>query len=96
VAICGIEKAWNAGKTWFRKPLSCHLYPIRAKKYGEFTALNYHSWSICSPACTAGEEMKIPVHQFLREALVRKLGPAWYDELNEVAEAWWLAKKSNK
>ncbi|MBL7812772.1 MAG: DUF3109 family protein [Bacteroidetes bacterium] len=88
VAVCGIEKAWQAGKTWFRKPLSCHLYPIRAKKYGEYVALNYHNWSICAPACKAGEELKVPVHHFLREALVRKMGPSWYKELEAVASDW--------
>ena len=42
IAGCAIEKAYFAGKTWFRKPISCHLYPIRAKKYGDYIALNYH------------------------------------------------------
>jgi hypothetical protein len=93
IAGCSIEKAHAAGKTWFKKPLSCHLYPIRAKKYGEYIALNYHHWDICSPACKAGEELKVPVHRFLREALVRKLGPSWYKELDEVAEAWWKREK---
>lgn len=88
IAICSIERAYYANKTWFKKPLSCHLYPIRAKKYGDYIALNYHHWDICSPACKAGEEMKLPVHTFLREALVRKLGPSWYSELEEVATAW--------
>lgn len=90
IVVCAIEKAWAENKTWFRKPLSCHLYPIRAKKYGEFVAMNYHNWDICSDACKAGEEMQVPVYQFLREALVRKMGPAWYGELEEVAKAWKL------
>jgi hypothetical protein len=85
VAQCGIERAYNAGKTWFKKPLSCHLYPIRSKKYGEYTALNYHNWEICAPACKAGAESKIPVHEFLREALIRKMGPGWYKELEAVS-----------
>ena len=71
IAGCAIEKAYHSGKTWFRKPLSCHLYPIRAKKYGEYTALNYHQWSICSDACAVGEKEQIPVYSFLREALTR-------------------------
>lgn len=88
IAVCSIEKAHLAGKTWFRKPLSCHLYPIRAKKYGEYIALNYHNWDICSPACKAGEAAGTFVHHFLRDALVRKFGPSWYKELDAVAEAW--------
>lgn len=88
IAGCAIEKAYHSGKTWFRKPLSCHLYPIRAKKYGEYTALNYHQWSICSDACAVGEKEQIPVYSFLREALTRKMGPIWYEELEAVAKLW--------
>jgi len=88
IAKCGIESAYYAGKTWFKKPLSCHLYPIRAKKYGDYVAMNYHNWDICAPACKAGESSQMPVHVFLKEALTRKMGPKWYQELEEVAAAW--------
>jgi hypothetical protein len=64
------------------------LYPIRAKKYGEYTALNYHQWSICSDACAVGEKEQVPVYFFLREALTRKMGPSWYEELEAVAKLW--------
>ena len=87
-ATCGIENAWKAGKTDFQKPVSCHLYPIRAKQYGEYTALNYHRWSICEPACQRGEQENIPVYAFLKEALIRKMGEAWYEELTAVAADW--------
>lgn len=93
VAVCSIERAYEAGRTWFQKPLSCHLYPIRAKRYGEYVALNYHNWEICSPACKAGTDGNIAVHRFLKDALVRKLGPAWYRELDAVSEAWWKEKQ---
>jgi hypothetical protein len=92
-AVCGIEKAWLAGATAFRKPVSCHLYPIRAKKYGEYMVMNYHNWEICKPACAAGEELKMPVYRFLREALIRKKGEEWYGELEQVAFSW--AKQKN-
>lgn len=88
VAVCGIEKAFLAGATTFRKPVSCHLYPIRAKKYGDYMVMNYHSWEICKPACAAGEEQKIPVYRFLREAIIRKKGKDWYHELEQVALNW--------
>lgn len=88
VAGCAIERAYHHGKTWFRKPISCHLYPIRAKKYGEYTALNYHQWNICSEACAIGEKEQVPVYAFLREALTRKMGPSWYEELESVARIW--------
>lgn len=87
VATCAIEQSFYAGDSDFLKPISCHLYPIRAKKYGEYTALNYHQWSICESACAAGQEGNIAVTDFLKSALIRKFGPAWYAELKEVENA---------
>lgn len=86
VAKCGIEAAHAAGAIPWKKPISCHLYPIRLREYSEFTAVNYHRWSICDPACALGEELKVPVHRFVKEALIRKFGEAWYEELEEVAK----------
>ena len=51
-ASCGIEDAYNAGKISFKKPISCHLYPVRVQEYSEFSAVNYHKWPICNDACT--------------------------------------------
>ncbi len=87
-AVCGIEKAYYAGQTTFKKPISCHLYPIRAKQYGEYLALNYHKWEICEPACQAGKAQQIPVYRFLKDALIRKMGEEWYTELAAVAADW--------
>lgn len=87
-ALCGIEQAWKKGATTFRKPVSCHLYPIRIQKYQGFEAVNYHKWNICSPACSLGQELKVPVYQFTKEALIRKYGADWYQELEKVAEHW--------
>ena len=51
VTLCAIEKAWAEGKTPFRKPISCHLYPIRVMRFSNGTVgLNYHRWSVCAPA----------------------------------------------
>jgi hypothetical protein len=83
ILSCGIEKAWKDGKSDFQKPISCHLYPIRVSKYGDNEALNYHRWEICQPACSHGEQLKIPVYQFLRGPLTRKYGEAWYAKLLE-------------
>lgn len=80
---CSIEQAWKEGKTDFRKPVSCHLYPIRITKAGEYEALNYDRWHICSPACDLGEKLKVPVYKFLKEALIRKYGEDWYTELEK-------------
>lgn len=84
---CGIEQAWKAGATDFRKPISCHLYPIRITQVGEYEALNYHRWEVCKPACKLGKKEQVPVFRFLKEALIRKFGNAWYDELEQIAEA---------
>jgi len=78
---CGIEQAYYDGKITWKKPISCHLYPIRITKKKNFEAVNYHKWSICSPACALGKELQVPLYKFLKDPLVRKYGQAWYDEL---------------
>jgi hypothetical protein len=78
---CGIEKAYLDEKIAFKKPISCHLYPIRITKYDEFEALNYHRWDICAPACSFGEKLGVPLYRFLKEALIRKYGEDWYNRL---------------
>jgi len=85
-ASCGIEDAFNAGVIDFKKPISCHLYPVRVQDYSEFAAVNYHKWPICDDACTLGASLKVPVYKFVKEALVRKFGEYWYAELEKVAE----------
>ncbi|MFT6797461.1 MAG: hypothetical protein ACJART_002612 [Maribacter sp.] len=85
-AKCGIEEAYNQGKIKFKKPVSCHLYPVRIHEYTELTAVNYHKWEICDPACSLGEELQVPVYKFVKEALIRKFGKDWYSELETVAE----------
>lgn len=81
VLKCSIEQAWKEGKTDFKKPISCHLYPIRIKDLGEYEAINYDRWHICSPACDLGAKLKVPVYQFLKEALIRKYGEEWFIQL---------------
>ena len=83
---CGIEKGYTKKEITFNKPISCRLYPIRIKEYSEFTAVNYHHWSICSDACILGEELKKPVFEFVKEALVKKFGKEWFLELEKIAK----------
>ena len=85
-ALCGIEQAYNQGIVDWKKPVSCHLYPIRIKEYSDFAAVNYHKWHICDDACSLGQELGVPVYQFVKEALVRKFGQQWFDELDKVAK----------
>lgn len=85
ICYCAIEKAFREGRISFMKPVSCHLYPVRTKKFADFTAVNYQEWSICSGARLYGQQLGLPVYQFLKEPLIRKFGQEWYDELCEAA-----------
>ncbi len=89
---CGIEQAFENGAVDFRKPISCHLYPIRVKEHKEFVAVNYHRWNICQPACALGQTLGVPVYKFLKEALKTKFGENWYKELELVADAYLASK----
>jgi len=84
-ALCAIEEAYNQGDVSWKKPVSCHLYPVRVKDYSEFSSVNYHHWQICDDACTLGKELQVPVYKFVKEALIRKFGEDWYLELEKVA-----------
>ncbi len=85
-ALCGIEQAYNEGLIAWKKPVSCHLYPVRVKEYSEFQGVNYDRWDICDDACTLGKSLEVPVYKFVKEALIRKFGEPWYIELELIAE----------
>lgn len=86
VYACAIETAWNDGKSAFRKPVSCHLYPVRLGKVKDMVTLNYSEWSICKPARMLGQNEGVPLYVFLREALIRRFGISWYTQMDEIAE----------
>jgi len=86
VLKCAFEQAYNDGKTKFKKPISCHLYPLRITRYHEYDAINYDRWEICNPACHLGKSLNVPLYHFLKDALIRKYGEAWYDQLCKVIE----------
>ncbi len=96
IANCSIEKAYHNGKTTFQKPLSCHLYPIRVKAFHGKMALTYNEWSICSPACSLGESLSIPVFRFLKDPLIRAYGEAFYEEMEQVYVVWQEEKSRSK
>lgn len=87
IAKCAIEKAYENKKISFRKPLSCHLYPIRIKNYAGDDAVNYHKWAICQPACAKGKEINLPLYKFLKDSLIRKFGEEWYNKLVQNIES---------
>lgn len=84
ICKCAIEKIHSEGKTDFKKPISCHLYPIRITKYPTYEALNYHTWPICHPARELGGNLGVPIYKFLKEPIQRRYGTAFYDEMVDV------------
>ena len=86
ITKCSIEKAYLDGKIDFKKPISCHLFPIRIKSYSDFDAVNYEKIAVCKSACKHGQKLEIPIYLFLKEALIRKYGEDWYKELLEAAK----------
>jgi Protein of unknown function (DUF3109) len=94
IAKCGIEQAYADGVIRFRKPVSCHLYPVRANQKKHFMAVNYQKWEVCSPACELGKVLEVPVYKFVKSALVRKFGKRWYRELELVAKEYQSYRES--
>ena len=85
---CAIEAAYYDGKLEWKKPISCHLYPIKINQTKTYTMVNYEPReSMCKAACTLGKKLKMPVYQFLKEAIERKFGKEFYDTLDQVAIA---------
>lgn len=89
IVKCGIEQAYNDGKIGWRKPISCHLFPIRIKqsrnKKTEY--VNYQPREdLCSAACSLGKKLKVPVYVFLKDAITRKYGPTFYETLEATAK----------
>jgi hypothetical protein len=93
---CGFENAYNDGLTVWKKPISCHLYPIKTKttKKKDYEMVNYEPReSMCNPACILGKKLKVPVYKFLKDALVRKYGEAFYNALDQIAIEHFEEKK---
>jgi hypothetical protein len=86
IAKCVIEKAFLNGEIDFKKPVSCHLYPIRINILPDYEALNYHHWFVCQHACDKGKKLKLPVYRFLKEPLIRKYGNEWFEELEKAVK----------
>ena len=86
IARCGIEKAFNKKEIDFQKPISCQLYPVRITSYKNYDAVNYHKWKICSPACSCTNQIKTPIFQFVKNALIKKYGKEWFEKLSFIAK----------
>ena len=85
MAQCAFELAHKAGAIEWKKPISCHLYPVKIKQYKNYVAVNYDQWELCKPACSFGKKLGVPLYEFLKEPLVRRFGNEWYEQLNAAA-----------
>ena len=86
ITKCAIERAHFDKNTIFRKPVSCHLFPVRITKYKRFEAVNYQQLDICQPGRIYGKTQGLPLWKYLREPLIRNYGSQWYEELTYAAE----------
>jgi hypothetical protein len=87
IVKCGIEHAYNDGKITWKKPISCHLFPIRTKKTRKGELVNYEPREdLCSAACSLGKKLKVPVYQFLKEPIICKYGKEFYEALEATAK----------
>ncbi len=99
VIKCGIEQAYREGKISFKKPISCHLYPITIQegKNGDYDRVNYEPReTLCKPACVFGKKLKVPVYEFLKEPLIRKYGADFYNALDAAAKKFYPVSKNSK
>ena len=89
IVKCGIEQAYIDGKIEWKKPISCHLFPVIVKnsKRSDDIYVNYEPREdSCKAACSLGKKLKVPVYVFLKEALTRRFGKKFYDALEATAE----------
>lgn len=94
IVKCAIEHVYKEGKIDFKKPISCHLFPIRITEYETFEAVNYEPReTLCKPACKLGKSLEVPVYQFLKEPLIRKYGEDFYEALDATAKAHYGVKE---
>ncbi len=89
VIKCGIEQAYIDKKISWKKPISCHLFPIKItrSKRQDLEYVNYEPREdLCRAACKLGKKLKVPVYSFLREAIIRKYGIEFYHSLETTAK----------
>jgi hypothetical protein len=93
---CAFEQAYYDGVIGWKKPISCHFFPIIQKtgKNGDYDRMNYEPRpTLCSPACSLGKKLKVPVYQFLKEPIIRKYGEDFYNALEKAAIDYFPEKK---
>ena len=97
IVKCSFEQVYNEEKTKWKKPISCHLYPIKIGK-SKLTNQEYINYEprdpMCNPGCALGEKLKVPVYVFLKDALIRKYGEDFYEVLTQIAEQYYNEKRN--
>jgi hypothetical protein len=81
IARCAFERGADEGLLKWRKPLSCHLFPIRMHP----TSIHYEYLSECDPALDRGIRDDVPLARFLHNALTRAFGKSWYDRFLDLS-----------
>ncbi len=99
IVKCSFEQVYNEGKIKWKKPISCHLYPIKISK-SKNTDQEYVNYEprdpMCNPGCALGQKLKVPAFVFLKEAVIRKYGEDFYEVLTQIADQYYDSKEANK
>lgn len=87
---CAFEQAYNDGKIPWKKPISCHLFPIKLSKSKSDPCIEYMNYEpredLCKAACSLGKKLKVPAYVFLKESIIRKYGETFYETLDATAQ----------
>lgn len=76
IAKCALEHAFLRGEISWRKPLSCHLFPIRIDR-GRQERVRFEYLADCEPALDHGASTGSYLSDFVGEALSRAYGGDW-------------------
>jgi hypothetical protein len=88
-AKCSFERAYLNGELTWRKPLSCHLFPLRVNEF-ESTIVEYEPIGECFPGKVNGRIKGISLGEFLEEPLRKAFGQEWISNFKNIS------KKSSK
>lgn len=87
---CAVEQAYNDGKISWKKPISCHLFPIRISSSDFDPDMEYMNYEpredLCKAACKLGKQLKVPAYVFLKESIIRMYGEEFYETLDATAQ----------
>lgn len=96
---CAFEQAYYDGVISWKKPISCHLFPIiiSKRKKGNHDRMNYEPRErSCNPACALGKKLQVPLYEFLKEPIIRKYREDFYNTLDKIAGLQSEQQKKNK